>query len=287
YAVGGSVQSRPPMHLTVMACGERLEETVTMIKSAMFFSIKHLNFHVFVVNDQLEASVSATCNLKSWPVFIQSRFNCTFYSISFPRENAADWKKLFKPCASERLFLPLILKDINLVLYVDSDILFLQPVDHLWAFLAQFNSSQLAAMAPEHEEPHIAYTPHPFYSRTGVNSGVMLMNMMRIRNTFFKNDMTSVGLRWEELLMPLLQKYKSPCWNFHASGIIIPIIYGSNCGSAEEDGIYILHENRWVYHDHKLPAFRAVYKDQLEQQTHMYLYCAGTRHIRVNGIHDI
>lgn len=75
-------------------------------------------------------------------------------------------------------------------MYVDSDVLFLQPVDHLWAFLSQFNSSQLAAMAPEHEEPRIAwysrFARHPFYGSTGVNSGVMLMNMTRMRSMFFK-----------------------------------------------------------------------------------------------------
>lgn len=91
----------------------------------------------------------------------------------------------------------LILKDIDSIVYVDSDILFLQPVDRLWAFLSQFNSSQLAAMAPEHEEPRIAwynrFARHPFYGRTGINSGVMLMNLTRMRSTFFK-----VGLNAED-----------------------------------------------------------------------------------------
>lgn len=86
--------------------------------------------------------------------------------------------------------LQLILKDIDSIVYVDSDILFLQPVDDLWAFLSNFTPSQLAAMAPEHEEPRIAwysrFARHPFYGRTGVNSGVMLMNMTRMRTVFFK-----------------------------------------------------------------------------------------------------
>lgn len=84
----------------------------------------------------------------------------------------------------------LILKDIDSIVYVDSDILFLQPIDDLWAFLSKFNPSQLAAMAPEHEEPRIAwysrFARHPFYGRTGVNSGVMLMNMTRMRTVFFQ-----------------------------------------------------------------------------------------------------
>uniref|UniRef100_A0A1A8EIX4 Glucoside xylosyltransferase 1 n=2 Tax=Nothobranchius korthausae TaxID=1143690 RepID=A0A1A8EIX4_9TELE len=283
-AAGNSIgiKTEPAMHLAVVACGERLQETLTMIKSAVLFSIKFLHLHVFA-EDQLHDSFTQA--LESWPRFIRRKYNYSIYSISFPSENAAEWKKLFKPCASQRLFLPLILKDVDSIIYVDSDILFLQPVDHLWAFLSQFNPSQLAAMSPEHEEPRIAwynrFARHPFYGRTGINSGVMLMNMTRMRSAFFKNDMTSVGLRWEELLMPLLQKYKLnitwgdqdllniifhynpefllefPCkWNYRPDHCI----YGSNCASAEEDGIYMLHGNRGVYHDHKQPAFKAIYE---------------------------
>lgn len=76
------------------------------------------------------------------------------------------------------------------LLYVDTDILFLQPVEEIWSFLSLFNSSHVAAMAPEHEEPRIAwynrFARHPYYGRTGVNSGVMLMNMTRIRGRLFK-----------------------------------------------------------------------------------------------------
>ncbi|XP_071188057.1 glucoside xylosyltransferase 1 isoform X1 [Salvelinus alpinus] len=277
----GSARTAAAMHLAVVACGQRLEETLTMLKSAVMLSIKPLCLHIFA-EDQLHASFLEA--LESWPSSFRCRFNYTLYPITFPHENAGEWKKLFKPCASQRLFLPLILKEVDSLVYVDSDILFLQPVDALWSLLAHFNATQLAAMAPEHEEPRIAwysrFARHPYYGRTGINSGVMLMNMTRIRATYFKNDMTSVGLRWEELLMPLLQKYKLnmtwgdqdllniifhhnpecllevPChWNYRPDHCI----YGSNCGSAEEEGVFILHGNRGVYHDLKQPAFRAVY----------------------------
>lgn len=166
---------------------------------------------------------------------IRSKFSYTLYSISFPEDNAAEWKKLFKPCASQRLFLPvcssknqnsiyksldfrvscplshmslqLILKDIDSIVYVDSDILFLQPMDHLWAFLSKFTPSQLAAMAPEHEEPRIAwysrFARHPFYGRTGVNSGVMLMNMTRMRSVSFKVQVRIfiVATRWRHCIV--------------------------------------------------------------------------------------
>ena len=141
-AGGGGVQSRPDpaMHLAVVACGDRLEETLTMIKSAVLFSIKHIYLHIFA-EDQLHASFMEAVSykylevclslcvdhilfcvfvhaiqylsvfqLESWPGFIHSKFNYTVYSISFPSENAAEWKKLFKPCASQRLFLPVSYK---------------------------------------------------------------------------------------------------------------------------------------------------------------------------------
>ncbi|XP_023135888.1 glucoside xylosyltransferase 1-like isoform X1 [Amphiprion ocellaris] len=269
-------------HLAVVACGPRLEETLTMLKSAVLFSKKPLHFYVFA-EEELHNSFRDA--LKSWPRVVQAQFNFTIYHITFPKENEKEWKKLFKPCASQRLFLPLILKEVDSLLYVDTDILFLQPVEHIWALLTQFNSSQLAAMAPEHEEPRIGwynrFARHPYYGKTGINSGVMLMNMTRFREKFFKNDMTAAALQWEEILMPLFQKYKLnitwgdqdllniifhhnpeslyvfPCqWNYRPDHCI----YGSNCKQAEQEGVFILHGNRGVYHDDKQPAFRAVYE---------------------------
>ncbi|KAM5336700.1 glucoside xylosyltransferase 1 isoform 2-T2 [Glossophaga mutica] len=274
------IQPVERMHLAVVACGERLEETITMLKSAIIFSIKPLQFHVFA-EDQLHDSFKGI--LDSWS-FLHT-FNYSLYPITFPSENAAEWKKLFKPCASQRLFLPLILKEVDSLLYVDTDILFLRPVDDIWSLLKKFNSTQIAAMAPEHEEPRIGwynrFARHPYYGKTGVNSGVMLMNMTRMRRKYFKNDMTPVRLRWGDILMPLLKKYKLnitwgdqdllniiffhnpeslfvfPCqWNYRPDHCI----YGSNCLEAEEEGIFVLHGNRGVYHDDKQPAFRAVYE---------------------------
>ncbi|XP_039988459.1 glucoside xylosyltransferase 1-like isoform X3 [Xiphias gladius] len=269
-------------HLAVVACGPRLEETLTMLKSAVLFSKKPLHFYIFA-EDNLHDSFRSC--LDSWPRTVQKRFKFTIYPITFPKENVKEWKKLFKPCASQRLFLPLILKDVDSLLYVDTDILFLQSVEDIWTLLSQFNSSHLAAMAPEHEEPRIGwynrFARHPYYGKTGINSGVMLMNMTRLREKRFKNDMTTVALRWEEILMPLLQKYKLnitwgdqdllniifhhnpeslyvfPCqWNYRPDHCI----YGSNCQQAEKEGVFILHGNRGVYHDDKQPAFRAIYE---------------------------
>lgn len=96
------------------------------------------------------------------------------------------------------LVLQLILREVDSLLYVDTDIIFLQPVEEIWALLSRFNSSQLAAMAPEHEEPRIGwynrFARHPYYGKTGINSGVMLMNLTRLREKLFKVFFLSLSL---------------------------------------------------------------------------------------------
>ncbi|CAL1608890.1 unnamed protein product [Knipowitschia caucasica] len=269
------------MHLAVVACGNRLDETLTMVKSALLFSRKKITFHIFA-EDPLAPLFKE--RLKQWPRSVAAKFHYTIYPITFSVGDAEEWKKLFKPCAAQRLFLPVILKDVDSLLYVDTDVLFLRPIDDVWSFFTAFNSSQLAAMAPEHEVPKIGwysrFARHPFYGVTGVNSGVMLMNLTRIRSTMFKNSMIPGGLSWEDLLNPLYQKYKNhitwgdqdllniifhynpeclfifPCqWNYRPDHCM----YGSNCKGAEEEGVSILHGNRGVYHDDKQPAFKVVY----------------------------
>ncbi|XP_072242298.1 glucoside xylosyltransferase 1-like isoform X2 [Leuresthes tenuis] len=311
-------------HLAVVACGPRLEETLTMLKSATLFSKKPLRFYIFAEDELHESFRNA---LESWPTVVRTKFTFAIYPITFPEENAREWKKLFKPCASQRLFLPLILKEVDSLLYVDTDIIFLQPVEDIWALLSQFNSTQLAAMAPEHEEPRIGwynrFARHPYYGRTGINSGVMLMNMTRLRERFFKNDMTTVGLQWKEILMPLLQKYKLnitwgdqdllniifshnpeslyvfPCqWNYRPDHCM----YGNNCQQAEQEGVFILHGNRGVYHNDKQPAFQVIYEaiqkysfdENLETsllrpleaslQTTTHTYCGRASHLFTNRL---
>ena len=59
---GVKMQPVERVHLAVVACGERLEETVTMLKSALIFSIKPLQFHIFA-EDQLHDSFKGIVSL--------------------------------------------------------------------------------------------------------------------------------------------------------------------------------------------------------------------------------
>ena len=64
-----------------------------------------------------------------------------------------------------------ILPDVDELLYVDTDIVFLSPVEELWSYFKKLNSSHLAGMVMNSETPHVGFfveiAKHPYYSTTG------------------------------------------------------------------------------------------------------------------------
>ena len=91
-----------------------------------------------------------------------------------------------------------ILKDVDSLLYVDTDVLFTSPIEELWSHFEQFNSTQLAALTPEHEEEwqgwYNRFARHPYYGKLGLNSGVMLMNLTRMREFEFTTKVKDIFL---------------------------------------------------------------------------------------------
>ena len=167
-------------------------------------------------------------------------------------------------------------------------------MEDIWHYFKQFNDTQLAALAPEHEEEYMGwynrFARHPYYGKLGLNSGVMLMNLTRMREFGFVNK-----------IFPLYTKYKfnitwgDQCllnifFHFYPGKLLIFIqmiikqiinlikkerlfpygcewnyrpdhcMYGSNCKKAEKIGAQILHGCRRVFHNEKEPAFRSIYK---------------------------
>jgi hypothetical protein len=93
-----------PIRLSVVVCGDRSGETLVMLKSAVIFSHTYQLFHLFA-DDHAKKELSE--ELDKWPAVKSGRIQYLLHSIAFPEgQDAEQWKKLFKPCASQRLFLP-------------------------------------------------------------------------------------------------------------------------------------------------------------------------------------
>ena len=92
----------------------RVEEAMNMVKSILVFTNHQLHFHI-VAENELQDEIERT--FESFPFNVKEHFQFTLYNLSFPPgEDWKKWKKLFKTCASQRLFLPVIIFENNIVL---------------------------------------------------------------------------------------------------------------------------------------------------------------------------
>lgn len=259
------------IHLAVTACGDRLEEALVMLESATRSARGPLTFHIFA-DDELRPRFEERLN--AWPAEARARVATVLYPISYPGvEDPEKWRALFKPCASQRLFYPYLIESTDRVLYVDTDILFLRPIDDLWSLFDRFEPEQLAALAPEGEVPELnwykRFAQHPYVQPLGVNSGVMLMDLAKMRDARWRERMLAyrrqhTSIPWGDQDLINIYFAESPeklylfsCdWNFRPDHCQ----YGSNCKAAEENGVSVVHGNRRAFHDGKQPTFMAVYK---------------------------
>lgn len=96
---------RNDMVVAVVACGNRVQETLVMLKSAIMFSKVKLNFIIVTEDDLIENFKE---KLSEWKSFTNNGFTYNVLPLTFPPKDAEEWKKLFKPCAAQRLFLPVV-----------------------------------------------------------------------------------------------------------------------------------------------------------------------------------
>lgn len=265
------LHSADAVHLSLVACGDRLDESIVLLKSAVLLTHQPLIFHLFV-EDVLQKNFRD--QLEFWPDEFKRKIYYRIFPISYPSDqNSNEWRKLFKPCASQRLFIASFLTDVDALLYVDTDILFLSPIGAIWQHFNNFTALQSTGLAPEHEDAvtgwYNRFARHPYYEPLGVNSGVMLMNLTRLR----KSNWQSAILEYYKIYKMYIvfgdqdliniyfhfhsdELYIFPChWNYRPDHCM----YMSVCKSAEQEGAAIIHGCRRVMHTDKQPAFKAVY----------------------------
>ncbi len=272
-------QDGPVIHLAVVSCITRVEETLVMFRSALLQTRARLHFHVFaddINTPQYEKEMS------TWKCFQDGgQASYTLHPIQLPKQNEAKWRTLWRPCASQRLFLPKLLGDVDALIYVDTDVLFMRPLDDIWEYFSLFNSTQLAALSPEHEPKgsragwYNRFARHPFYGELGLNSGVMLMNLTRMREVGWVDKMVeyyqeyNLKITWgdQDLINIFFHYYPERVYVYECEWNLRPdhCMYGSTCDSVEERGASVIHGNREVFHNEKQPAFKAVYEAFLKQ----------------------
>ncbi|XP_076458538.1 glucoside xylosyltransferase 2-like [Babylonia areolata] len=293
---GAKASSLPRMHLMVVACGDRMNETLTMLKSAAALTGNgSLVFHIFS-ETSLQARFAREVS-GGWGVearglaqAVHEKIEYRVYDITVT-ENATWWERIFsRPCAYQRLFLHSLLTDVDAAIYVDTDIVFLTSVTSVWDNFARFNASQTLGMVANHESKTgggwykhetklrgvyvhpSAMTKYRWWGFSGVNSGVMLMNLTRLRHWKWSDSTWHYSHVYRKQLFLVDQDLVNIYLHFHPDQLFwldCTLNFrtdhcrwsrrNSTCLSAEKQGVRILHGNRQAFHRNKV--FSSIYDD--------------------------
>ncbi|KAL1419517.1 hypothetical protein MTO96_025261 [Rhipicephalus appendiculatus] len=186
------VLKRPPvsekMTLVYVICENHFNIGSVAIKSAVAYSTTRLHLIIFADTQNLEKMRK---EYASWPDSVKKRVSCDVMPVRFPKEDYHERRAMFRPCTTQRLFLTRILPNEDAVLYVDTDVIFVHPIEDLWRKFYAMNEWQMAGMAPETENYTLNYYTtkalHPFVQPFALNAGLLMMNLTRMRAFHLEN----------------------------------------------------------------------------------------------------
>ncbi len=133
-----------------------------------------------------------------WSLEFQQLIKLTNIPVRYPP--GANWmRKLFRPCATLRLFLAELLPELrDSIIYVDTDVIFFQSVQALWTQFERFEEKKLAAMAPCLFHYGSSANEVPYFGTSGLNAGIMLMNLTRMRGLQWTNKIRMVTTMFQD-----------------------------------------------------------------------------------------
>lgn len=241
--------------IATVACSlKQFELVVTLVKSAILLSMKDGQHPLkFVIVTEKALYTSFVNRLTEFQKLHKISF--VLRKVSFPINANENWKHLgsSQVCASQKLFLPSLLHELDSVLYVSPESIFLSPPHDTFKLLSNFKKSQLVGLAKE--ESGSVYNRekgHPFYGTNGANSGVMLMNLKKMRKKSWEksmkelyNEFVSKATYGDQDLINIYlstrpnEAYELPCENNFRT---------EHCEKSTEclapEGIKIFHGNR-------------------------------------------
>ena len=196
------------VHIVLVSCArldyqnvrysdKAVDQSVTMMKSAIATSKYPIHFHVFTESDM---KLVFDSEVETWPQKVLNRVNVTLYDISYerfvPKDLGEELKRWYKPCGSYRLFVPILLEEVGVskALYVDNDVLFVRPVNDLWREFEYFDEQQVMGVAPTSGENFQGSDENEFSIKDKengffqINSGVLLFDIRKMLKSKWKLD---------------------------------------------------------------------------------------------------
>lgn len=228
-------------------------QAYVLIKSMVLFSKLPINIHIIADNKNPYEELIG--RIDEWPTHYRSKVTFSLKDVYYP-EDRPDLRKLYRVCATERLFIPDMFPELEKAIYVDTDLIFLRPVEDLWNFFQYFGEDNIAAMTP-----CLSYygfsslNQIPYYGSSGLNAGVMMMDLSKARS--IRGGWTNLTLSINDAFLPEIrladQDILNIVFHYHPEWIYshLPCHFNfrpllcntSQCPSALRNGISILHGN--------------------------------------------
>ncbi|XP_076068413.1 glucoside xylosyltransferase 2-like [Oratosquilla oratoria] len=272
-------EGRAPPLVMVLCRGKDNNETLVqfahikaMLNSAAWLSSGTLQLHV--ITDSTETFSELLHVTKHWPEAHRSRVSFTRHSTWFPSSHA-HLKDLYHSCAAQKLFLPTILDSVESAVYVDTDVIFLRPPEHLSPVLGSLSGDEVLGLV--HGPNPWIYHKVPLYPKRYLNDGVMFINLTKARE---------LPGGWERTLLRYYDKHKAvihtdqdilnvllrdhpeyvrvltPEWNYGvwqcSKG------FGGICKACLSDGIALLHGYKSHFENAQEDAFEFIFKTFLK-----------------------
>ncbi|XP_042879475.1 glucoside xylosyltransferase 1-like isoform X2 [Penaeus japonicus] len=252
----------------------QMRQCEVMLKSAVAFTDSLLRF--IVCTDAIEVYRVLVEVTSMWAAEHRSRIFFERRPVWFP-PGRPDLQGIRWPCSTAKLFQAHQLQDLDAVIYLDTDVIFLVPPENLWQEFSKFDSDQVLGMASEapadpREPPR--HDQEPRHTPHGLNTGVILMNLTRLRQfpgrgwigevvTAFDTFVTAMtSTPSNRLVNAILSQYPNlvrelGCeWNY-----VSKLCQGGDitCPQVWKRGVSLLHGyGHHFYYDS--PKFMAVYQ---------------------------
>jgi len=113
-------------------------------------------------------------------------------------------KRIYAPCATLPLTYTELHPELDVVMHLDTDLIFARPPSELWAEFNRFSPNTLMMMAPEINSAKLEQESKKYYWPTKYQAGLILMNLTRMRSVSFATRVKTISTIFrEELKLPV------------------------------------------------------------------------------------
>lgn len=81
-----------------------------------------------------------------WPESFKSKVSFEFKAANYPA-GQSEMKDVYESCATLVLFVPELLPEYDTVLYLDTDVIFMESPEDIWRKFYNFGSEQMISLA--------------------------------------------------------------------------------------------------------------------------------------------